>query len=67
MDVTLCGRFDGQDSGTIELCGWSLFYFICMGKGVADEHHDVKHGELIELPETEVSIMEVTFDDHDEN
>ncbi|KAJ0142724.1 hypothetical protein HZ326_14467 [Fusarium oxysporum f. sp. albedinis] len=28
MDVTLCGRFDEQDSGTIELCDWSLFYFI---------------------------------------
>lgn len=67
MDVTLCGRFDGQDSGMIELSGWSLFYFICMGKGVVDEYHDVRHGELIELSETEVSIMEVIFDDHDED
>lgn len=38
-----------------------------MGKGVVDEYHDVRHGELIELSETEVSIMEVMFDDHDED
>lgn len=42
--MTLCGRFHGQDSDTIELCDWSQF--LCLyGQGVVEATYDVR-GDL---------------------